>query len=464
MQNTQNFTRTLLLSAVAAALAGMLFGFDTAVIAGVEKTIKEIYGLDEWRHGFTISIALIGTMCGAVFASIPGDRIGRRDSLKITGVLFLVSALGCAFAWDWYSLVFFRFVGGLGIGAASVLAPMYIAEISPAAWRGRLVACFQINVVGGILLAYLSNYLIDLAGFDINSVEWRVKLGVEAVPAAAFLAMLYQIPRSPRWLVKSGRPEEAKESLKLIGEQNPEAELAQIQESLCCDEQTRSTRLFRKAYAFPIFLAFTIAMFNQLAGINGLLYYLNSIFESAGFGKVSSAQQSVIIGATNFAFTLLAMTLIDRLGRKTLLLVGAVGTCAALCVASWIFYTNTNQGLLLWTLVAYIAFFALSQGAVIWVYISEIFPNSVRAKGQSLGSATHWVFCALITFLFPAAAKLTSLTVGGETFEFNSSLPFMFFALMTFIQFFVVLFFYPETKGVPLEDMQKRMAAPWKRP
>ena len=440
------FTPSLFISAIVAALAGMLFGFDTAVIAGVERTLANIYHLSEWGHGFTMSIALIGTMMGAIFSSIPGDKLGRRDSLKITGMLFLVSAIGCAIAWDWYSLLFFRFIGGIAIGAASVLAPMYIAEIAPAAWRGRLVMCFQINIVGGILLAYLSNYIVDMIGFDVNTMEWRVKLGVEAFPSLLFFVLLYFIPRSPRWLVKSGLTDEAKQTLAKIGEPNPEEELEAIRKSLFDDEQLRSASLMRRAYMFPIILAFTIAMFNQLSGINGILYYLNSIFEEAGFGKVSSAGQAVIIGATNLVFTLIAMTLIDRFGRKTLLLIGAVGTSLALAATAWIFFADAHKDLLVYALVVYIAFFALSQGAVIWVYISEIFPNSVRAKGQSFGSATHWVFAALVAQFLPLA------------FKFSTCLPFVFFFAMTVIQFFVVLFVFPETKGLPLEEIQKKMA------
>jgi sugar porter (SP) family MFS transporter len=319
---------------------------------------------------------------------------------------------------------------------------MYISEIAPAKWRGRLVGLFQFNVVFGILLAYFSNYCIGTLGF--GAAEWRWKLGIAALPAVAFLLMLFGIPRSPRWLVKKQRVAEARDVLRLTGEENYEQELQGIIVSIDA-EHVASDALFQWKYRLPIFLAVSIGLFNQLSGINAILYYLNDIFAYAGFDKVSSDLQSVAIGGTNLLFTMIAMSVIDRIGRKTLLLVGSVGTAACLGGVAAIFLTKQHQNLLVWLLVGYIAFFAFSQGAVIWVFISEVFPNRVRAKGQSLGSFSHWFMNAVISFIFPSLAAKS----GGY--------PFVFFAVMMVLQFFVVLLVYPETKGVSLEEMQKKL-------
>lgn len=433
----------LVKSTIVAALGGLLFGFDTAVIAGTTHALTETYRLSPGSLGLTVAAALWGTIVGAMFAGIPGDRWGRRDSLRGMAVLYLISALGCAFAWGWYSLVFFRFIGGLGIGGSSVLGPMYIAEIAPAKWRGRLVGLFQFNVVFGILLAYFSNYVIGLAGF--GGAEWRWKLGVSGIPAALFMLMLFGIPRSPRWLVKKRRVPEAREVLRLTGEENFEEELQDIVTSIDAEHGHGDEPLFTRKYRVPIFLAVTIGMFNQLSGINAILYYLNDIFSQAGFSKVSSDLQTVAIGATNLLFTIIAMSVIDRVGRKTLLLIGSVGLAISLAGVSAIFVMGRHQELLVWLLVAFIACFAFSQGAVIWVYLSEVFPNRVRAKGQSLGSFTHWFMNALISGTFPLVASV------------SRAAPFAFFAAMMVLQFFVVLQAYPETKGVTLEQMQRKM-------
>jgi len=433
---------TLLKSTVVAALGGLLFGFDTAVIAGAIDALQGLYHLSPFWKGFTVSAALVGTVLGSILAGIPGDRLGRKASLRWMAILYVVSAVGCAFAWNWSALVFFRFIGGLGIGGSSVLGPMYIAEIAPAKWRGRLVGVFQFNVVFGILLAYFSNYLIGTMGF--GDAEWRWKLGVSGIPAALFLLMLFGIPESPRWLVKKGRTNEAGDVLRLTGEENADQELKEIVESIGAEHVT-SDALFTAKYRVPIFLAVTIGMFNQLSGINAILYYLNSIFAYAGFSKVSGDLQSVAVGATNLLFTMIAMSVIDKLGRKTLLLVGSIGTCLSLAGVAAIFLTNRHHELLVWMLIGFIAFFAFSQGAVIWVYLSEVFPNRVRAKGQSLGSFSHWIMNALISWTFP----LMAASSGGY--------PFAFFSAMMVVQFFVVLFFYPETKGISLEEMQKKL-------
>jgi SP family arabinose:H+ symporter-like MFS transporter len=431
----------LMKSTVVAALGGLLFGFDTAVIAGTTQALSSTFNLSPGSLGLTVASALWGTVLGAMLAGIPGDRYGRRNSLRATAVLYLVSALGCASAWNWESLVCFRFVAGLGIGGSSVLGPMYIAEIAPAKWRGRLVGFFQINVVLGILLAYFSNYVIGLMHF--GNLEWRWKLGISAIPAILFFLMLFGIPRSPRWLVKKGRVEEAREVLQMTGEENSEAELREIVESIVVGHMKE--RLFSWKYRKPILLAVSIGVFNQLTGINAILYYLNDIFARAGFSKVSGDIQAVAVGATLFVFTVLAMSVIDRLGRKMLLLVGSIGTAVCLAGVAAIFLTTRHENLLVWLLVGYIAFFAFSQGAVIWVYISEVFPTRVRAKGQSLGSFSHWFMNALISGTFPLMAVA------------SGAYPFVFFSLMMAVQFFVVLFLYPETKGASLEEMQRKL-------
>ena len=433
---------SLLRSTVVAALGGLLFGFDTVVISGTTDALTKLFHLTNWTLGLTVASAVVGTVIGSMLAGIPGDKYGRRDSLKIMALLYVISALGCVVASTWASLLLFRVIGGLAIGGSSVLGPMYIAEIAPARLRGRLVGFFQFNVVFGILVAYFSNYVIGTRGF--GGVEWRWKLGVAAVPAVAFFLMLFFIPRSPRWLVKKKRIDEARDVLRLIGEENYEQELQDIVVSIDA-EHRHDEPFFSSKYRLPIFLAVTIGLFNQLSGINAILYYLNNIFAAAGFNKVSADLQAVAIGATNLIFTMLAMSLIDRVGRKKLLLIGAVGTGLCLSGVAAIFFTHQHEHFLVWLLVGYIAFFAFSQGAVIWVYIGEVFPNRVRARGQSLGSFSHWFMNGLISFTFPVMAAKS----GGY--------PFVFFAAMMALEFFVVLFFYPETKGLSLEDLQKKL-------
>jgi MFS transporter, SP family, arabinose:H+ symporter len=431
-------------STVVAALGGLLFGFDTAVISGTTGALTQTYHLTPRLLGITVSTAIWGTVLGAMLAGFPGERYGRRDSLRGLAVLYLISGLGCAAAWNWYALVVFRFIAGLGIGGSSVLGPMYIAEIAPAKWRGRLVGLFQFNVVFGILLAYFSNYVIGLQHFGAS--EWRWDLGVTAIPAALFFVMLFTIPRSPRWLVKKGRIAEARSVLQLTGDETFEHDLQEIVQSINVEQKQAAEKLFSRQYLFPIFLAVTIGMFNQLSGINAILYYLNDIFSHAGFSRVSGNLQAVAVGATNLIFTVLAMSIIDRVGRKTLLLIGSVGTAACLAGVAAIFFTGQHQNFLLWLLIGYIAFFGFSQGAVIWVYIAEVFPNNVRAKGQSLGSFSHWFMNALISQSFPLMAVR------------SGAYPFVFFSVMMVVQFFVVLFVYPETKGLTLEEMQRKMA------
>jgi sugar porter (SP) family MFS transporter len=434
----------LMKATLTGALGGLLFGFDTVVISGAIEALVKLYNLSPQRTGLTVGIGLIGTVVGALGAGVVGQKLGGREALRITAVLYLISAIGCGLAWNWPAFLVFRFVGGVGIGASSVLGPVYIAELAPAKWRGRLVGIFQFNVVLGILVAYLSNYGIRL--LHLGAAEWRWQVGVAAFPAIAFLALLYGIPRSPRWSASKNRIDEALGILKLMGEPNPQAELEDIRSALAEEHATAHMPVFQWKYRYPLFLAISIGAFNQLEGINVILYYLNSIFTSAGFSQVSGDQQAIAVGATNFLFALVGMSLIDKIGRKTLLLIGAAGTASCLSGVAWLFKTHSHPGALVWLLVIYIAFFSMSQGTVIWVYIGEVFPNSVRSKGQGVGSASHWIMNTLIALEFPVVAHFM-----------NTETPFVFFAIMTVVQFLVVLFVYPETKGQTLEELQRRL-------
>jgi sugar porter (SP) family MFS transporter len=426
------------------ALGGLLFGFDTVVISGAIDALVRLYNLSPQGKGWTVAIALIGTVVGALGAGVVGQKLGGRETLRITAVLYVLSAIGSALAWNWPVLMAFRFIGGLGIGASSVLGPVYIAELAPAKWRGRLVGAFQFNVVFGILVAYTSNYVIRT--LHLGAAEWRWQVGVAALPAFAFLALLFGIPRSPRWSVSKGRNEDALAVLRQMGDPNPEAELADIRAALAEEHATSHEPVFQRKYLYPLFLAISIGAFNQLAGINAILYYLNSIFAGAGFSQISGDQQAIAIGFTNLVFTIVGMSLIDKLGRKTLLLIGAAGTASCLAAVSWLFATNSHPGALVWVLITYIAFFALSQGAVIWVYIGEVFPNAVRSKGQGVGNASHWIMNTIIALEFPVLVA-----------QIGRSAPFTFFAILTGVQFVVVLFVYPETKGQTLEALQRKL-------
>ncbi|MES2220442.1 MAG: sugar porter family MFS transporter [Acidobacteriota bacterium] len=430
-------------STLVGALGGLLFGFDTAVISGTTHALSLTYHLTHFLLGVTVSSALVGTVVGALTASIPGQKYGRRDSLRVMAVFYVISALGCAFAWNWPALIFFRFIGGLGIGGSSVLGPMYIAEIAPPKWRGRLVGSFQVNVVVGILLAYLSNFLI--ARLQLGATEWRWQLGISGVPAFCFLVALFGIPRSPRWLAMQSNLKEALHVLRLTGVEHPQRQLDEIVASIHLERSRPTDPLFSRQYRLPVFLAITVGMFCQLSGINAILYYLNDIFAMAGASKISGDLQAVAVGATNLVATLLAMTVIDRFGRKKLLLVGTVGLTICLSAISYVFLTHRHMHSLVWLLMAYIACFAASQGAVVWVYISEVFPNRVRAKGQSLGSSAHWISNAVISLIFPVMAGT------------SGAYPFIFFAAMMALDFFLVLFFYPETTGISLEKMEHKL-------
>ena len=444
MSSSQNKALLLLgKSALTGALGGLLFGFDTAVIAGVTHALSLHYSLTDGQLGFTVAIALWGTVLGSLTSGVIGQKIGSRGALRIMGILYVISALGCAFAGSWTMFLIFRFMGGLGIGGSSVLGPVYIAELAPAKWRGRLVGLFQINIVIGILLAYLSNAIV--ARFAFGAIEWRVQLGVAAIPALLFLIMLLTAPHSSRWLVSQNRIDEAQLILARMGSTDSKAEVDAMVASLQEEGGLNKQNLFSRRYRLPIFLAISIGLFNQLSGINAILYYLNDIFASAGFNHVSSDLQAIAIGFANLFATLLGISIIDKLGRKTLLLIGSIGCGLCLSGVAYLFATNSHPALLLPLLIAFIIFFAISQGAVIWVYLSEVFPTNVRSKGQSLGSSSHWIMNAIVANAFPVLARS------------SKAIPFAFFAFMMVVQFVTVYFIYPETKGYSLEDMQHHM-------
>lgn len=436
--------RYVIISAFIASLGGLLFGFDTAVISGAEKTIQELFNLDGFWHGFTVAIALIGTLIGALISGKPADSMGRKKSLMVIAVLYTVSALGSALTVTWMGFIVYRFLGGIAVGASSVIGPMYIAEIAPAHLRGRLGTAFQLNIVGGILLSYFSNYWIS----NIVAVDsWRWMLGVLSVPSVIFFFLLFYIPDSPRWLVLKNRLHDAEAVLRRIGSPDPLKEVHEIENSVSKKDVTKRENLFIKKYRLPIILAILVAMFNQLSGINAIMYYAPRIFELVGFARNSALLQSVSVGITLFIFTVVGMVLVDRVGRKKLLLVGAVGMTFFLGLVAKTIFTTSNSGF--WMLIylsGFIAFFAFSQGTVIWVFISEIFPNSVRAKGQTLGSFTHWTMSVIISWVFPLFAE-NNLT--GYVFSF--------FSVAMLLQFFIVWRFFPETKGKTLEKIQMEM-------
>jgi len=449
-----SLSAALIGSALVAALGGLLFGFDTAVISGTTDALKAQYNLNTFWLGFTVAGALIGTIFGSIAAGAPSDRFGRKPVLLALAVFYFVASLGSGLAWDWASFLAFRLLGGIAVGGASVVSPLYIAEIAPAAYRGRLVGVQQFNIVLGILVAFLSNYLIARLG--LGSTEWRWMLGIQAVPSLLFFILLFPIPESPRWLVGQGKVAEARAVLATLGvEPGPEGvdlEVAEIERSLVEDRKAGEDVLFRPSYRKPIALAVTIALFNQLSGINALMYYAPTIFKMAGAGEGSALLQSVAVGGTNLVFTMLAMLIIDQFGRQKLMLVGSVGYILSLGTAAWAFYrygTNfdsTGGNVVLASLLVFIASHAFGQGAVIWVFIGEVFPNRVRARGQALGCSVHWVMAALISWTFPVIAERLG---GGNTFAF--------YAAMMVGQLIWVLTVMPETKGVPLEEIQRRL-------
>jgi len=433
----------LLSSTIVAALGGLLFGFDTAVISGTTNQLQHVFSLNEFWLGFTVAIALIGTIVGSISSGKPGEKYGRRNVMIVLALLFAISALGSGLTHNWYLFLIYRFIGGLGVGGASVISPMYIAEIAPARLRGRLVAVQQFNIVLGILVAFFSNYFISKLIAD--SLAWRWMFAVETVPAVLFMILLFFIPESPRWLIKYGRMDEARDILYKTGEQEVDRQVDEIIESLETPQKQQEEKFFSSKYKVPIITAMAIAIFNQLTGINAILYYAPRIFQMTGLSMDASLLQTIAVGITNMIFTVIAMTIIDRIGRKKLLLIGSVGMFITLGLVAQSFYFQNFDGYsVMLYLIGFIAFFAVSQGAVIWVYISEIFPNMVRSEGQSLGTFTHWVMNAVVAWSFPVMAS----SLGGG----NS---FMFFSLMMVLQFFFVFKFVPETKGKSLEQIQK---------
>jgi MFS transporter, SP family, arabinose:H+ symporter len=435
-----------------AALAGFIFGFDTVVISGANLPIKELWNTSPWFHGFFImSMALWGTVVGAIFGGIPTQKWGRKKVLFWIGIFFSVSAIGSAIAQDPYTFSLFRFLGGLGIGVSSVAAPTYVSEISTPATRGRLGAMYQFNIVFGILIAFLSNYFLEGVGGDN---DWRWMLGVMAVPSLIYTVMVVSIPESPRWLISTkGDLEEAKKVLIRLGVSNPEEVIDSVRKSNAHEESTGNTKgFFSSKYKAVIWLAFMVAFFNQWSGINFILYYAPEILERAGLAAKESLFNSIAIGGTNLVFTFVGLYLIDRAGRKTLLIVGSLGYILSLGMVAYAFYAHSSPGFLMTFLLLFIASHAVGQGAVIWVFISEIFPNKVRAMGQSFGASIHWVFAALITLVTP-----TFLDADNGIFKDNPWPIFAFFAFMMFLQLVWVLTKVPETKGVSLEDLEKRL-------
>jgi sugar porter (SP) family MFS transporter len=442
-------TAALFGATLVGALGGLLFGFDTAVISGCQDDLVKLFSLSKGEQGFMTASAMIGATLGSLAAAKPGDRYGRRDCLKVVAAFYLLCAIGCAFATSLSMIVIARILGGLAVGATSVLGPMYLAEIAPASWRGRLVACFQVNIVLGVLIAYGSNYFLNSLGLGAH--EWRWKLGVQGIPAFVFLATLFFIPRSPRWLMMKGKTDEAATVLRKIGVADVPGQIAAIDESLRHEQTATSAPLFVRSLSKPVLLAIAVAMFNQLGGINALWYYADQIFAMAGFDKAASARQTVILGFVNLLATVAGMAVIDKLGRKPLLIWGTVGGGISLAFVTWIFSSNAHADWLVWLLAGMVVCHAFGQGAVIWVFISEIFPTSVRSKGQTLGSFTHWFMAMLVSWAFPLVAKQLGQPGAG--------LPFAFFAVMMVVQLFVVGLFFPETKQVALEDMSKKITA-----
>ena len=440
--------------ALIAALGGFLFGFETVVISGAEQTLEKIWHLSSWWQGFTVSSSLYGTIIGSLVAGFPAQWYGRKRTLEVVAIFFIVAAVGCASVSAWGLFIFFRIIGGLAVGASSVIAPMYISEIAPAGLRGRLAGSFQLNIVAGIFIAYLTNFAFSGMGAD----GWRWMLGVMTVPAVLFAILVLRIPESPRWLILNNNEEAARPVLARLGEQNVEAAISAIRTSVREHEGASAREsLFKMRYIKPILFAVLLAMFNQLSGINAILYYAPRIFQMAGFDQGDAYLQPVYIGAANLLFTLIAMTVIDRFGRKKLLIIGSLGMILFLGLTALFFKSvdvggavhaaGSNKFVLLY-LIGFIAFFAFSQGAVIWVFISEIFPNSVRSQGGSLGSFTHWVMAAIISMTFPVIVE------GSKNGGYHS---FLFYSGMMVLHLVFVWRFLPETKGRTLEEIQREL-------
>jgi len=431
----------ILLWAITAALAGFLFGFDTVVISGADKKLQELWHTSDAFHGAVVmAMALWGTVAGAIFGGIPTNKLGRKKTLIWIGILFLVSAIGSSLANDPWTFAFFRFLGGLGIGASTIAAPAYVSEISPAKDRGRLVSLYQFNIVLGILMAFLSNYLLRDAGEN----AWRWMIGIMAFPAFFYTIVVFTIPESPRWLISQSKFSEAELVLKKI---DPSAKIDdlihEMHFSINENEVEKKETIFLKKYRFPLMLAFLIALFNQFSGINAFLYYAPRIFAEAGLGESAALMSSVGIGITNLVFTLFGVFLIDVLGRKVLMYIGSIGYIISLGLVSVAFFLKWQGIQVPLFLFLFIASHAIGQGAVIWVFISEIFPNHLRASGQAFGSSTHWVLAAII----PSAIPFLFSTIGA-------GVVFLIFTIMMVLQLLFVIFMMPETKGKSLEELQ----------
>ena len=429
--------------ALIASLAGFLFGFDTVVISGADKKLQVLWNSSDAFHGTVVmGMALWGTVLGAIFEGIPTNKMGRKKTLLWIGILFLFSAIGSAFANNPFVFAAFRFIGGLGVGASTIVAPAYISEIAPAKDRGKLVAFYQFNIVLGILMAFLSNYLLN----DVGENSWRWMMGVQAIPSVIYLLLMILIPESPRWLLSKFKNDEARRVLQLMGQ---EADYIKIKEELDIDNKDASKAndtIFLKKYRTPLVLAFLMAFFNQLSGINAFLYYSSRIFQEAGLGESTALLSSIGIGVVNLIFTLLGVFLIDKLGRKVLMYIGSVGYIISLSLVAMAFFFHWEGIAVPVFLFLFIAAHAIGQGAVIWVFISEIFPNHLRASGQSFGSTTHWVLAAIIPSLIPYLFS----TVGP-------GVVFLFFAVMMVFQLLFVAFMMPETKGISLEELSKKL-------
>ncbi|MDC1261356.1 sugar porter family MFS transporter [Polaribacter sp.] len=434
--------KKILLWSITAAMAGFLFGFDIVVISGADKKLQALWQSSDAFHGSVVmAMALWGTVFGALFGGIPTNKFGRKKTLIWIGVFYFVSAIGSSLVNDPYLFAFFRFIGGIGVGASTIAAPAYVSEISPANDRGRLVALYQFNIVLGILIAFLSNYLLR----DIGENAWRWMIGIEAFPALIYTVLIFTVPNSPRWLISKNRDAKAREVLELINpDENPEKLLLEIK--IENDSHAEGENIFMKKYRFPLILAFLIAFFNQFSGINAFLYYAPRIFEEAGLGESTALLSSVGIGVTNLVFTLLGVFLIDRLGRKTLMYIGSIGYIISLSLVSLAFFLDWGGMAVPIFLFLFIASHAIGQGAVIWVFISEIFPSHLRAKGQSFGSSTHWVLAAIIPSLVPVLFS----TIGA-------GVVFMVFAIMMVFQLLFVIFMMPETKRQSLESLSKKL-------
>ncbi|NTS43480.1 sugar porter family MFS transporter [Flavisolibacter sp. BT320] len=451
-QSTAGTSGYVMRISLTAALAGFIFGFDTVVISGANLPIKELWQTSPLFHGFFImSMALWGTVIGAIFGGLPTEKFGRKKVLFWIGILFTVSALGTALAPGPYSFSLLRFIGGLGIGVSSVAAPTYVSEISTPATRGRLVALYQFNIVFGILVAFLSNYFLEGVGGEN---DWRYMLGIMAIPSVIYMLLVLGVPESPRWLLaKKGDAAAAGKVLSKLGVQDVAGEIADIEESNRHEKKVGAdTGLFSAKYSRVMWLAFMVAFFNQVSGINFILYYAPEILERAGLAAKESLFNSIAIGGTNLVFTFVGLYLIDRLGRKTLLVIGSLGYILSLSAVAWCFYASAAPGMLLSFLLLFIAAHAIGQGAVIWVFISEIFPNNIRALGQSFGASVHWVFAAIITLVTPVF-----LDAQNGIFKDNPWPIFAFFAFMMVMQLIWVLTKMPETKGISLEDLEKKL-------